>query len=345
MRRICLQCVSMHPVRNARYYLKNGKAPSPLTMTKKQTQSKLKVVSTLRAPKNSTKIRREEEEKKRREALKEQAKKEKLAERKAKEAERKIELGDHKRTVKEAQEKNKKDGVRGKIRCGKLVHRFDKSVDDHSWPMVDGYMNINCCSSAPGDYKNLSPMRLGPFYYKTEWEGATPSETIKAENLENFWQFSKVWEGEDDTETNKPIDLFFERRKSGWEQVKGQRHVKKGKNPNGNRNIPLYSWWKGQKLLYQQAREAIYCPLYAAIVKETSAYKKIDKLLEEGYNVQIIGFDGYDYESQNKTLAECFQDQTRPFGHELVLCAMLGEGAVWPTHINATDFLLTGKDE
>jgi hypothetical protein len=97
--------------------------------------------------------------------------------------------------------------------------------------------------------------------------------------------------------------------------------VKKGnvkvKQNNGkqvvNRNIPMYSYWKGKKLSYLEARREIYCPLYAELAKKTKAWRELKELYDSGVKIQILGYDGYDYTC--KTLKECFLDQTRPFGH------------------------------
>ena len=66
-----------------------------------------------------------------------------------------------------------------------------------------------------------------------------------------------------------------------------------------NRNIPLFSYWKGKKLSYLEARKEIYCPEYSKAVIQTEAYKQLNKLLDDGYNIQIVGYDGYDYQVRN----------------------------------------------
>ena len=64
------------------------------------------------------------------------------------------------------------------------------------------------------------------------------------------------------------------------------------------------------------------------MARKTSAYKKLEALVESGQNVQIIGFDGYatdDYE------AACF-DERRPFGHEHVIACMLQGLRPWESY-------------
>ena len=118
--------------------------------------------------------------------------------------------------------------TRGQIRCGKLNHT----------PDLEGYIVVNCCSTSKDQlYKQLSPMLLGPYEYEmdaTDYpldEKNKPSKKVVIHNLENFWQFSKVWEGEEEsfynekTKTNelRPNRLFFERRAEGWNDKKAHR--------------------------------------------------------------------------------------------------------------------------
>jgi hypothetical protein len=231
----------------------------------------------------------------------------------------------HDESVKNAKVENLKLGVIGKVRCGKLQSRFAPAHVDKKWPAKEGYKNINCCSGAQGIFKFLSPMKLVPSVYEYDGE-----ETIQATNIENLWQFSKVWPGEEDPDTGLPNKEWFERRKNGWLDVKAHRHVKKGPKDATNRNIPMYSYWKGEKLSYLEARKKIYCPIYAQEVVKSEAYKKLHKMVhEEGYNVSILGFDGIDYHAEGKTLKELFDDPSRPFGHELLLCGLLTGDHVW----------------
>ncbi|KAL9647411.1 hypothetical protein ABK040_006774 [Willaertia magna] len=221
---------------------------------------------------------------------------------------------EHEKSIKLTQIQNKKQGKTGEVRCSKLPQRFSKG--DKKWPTTPGFKNINCCSSARGIFKGLSPMLLGPLTYEYESEG-----TFKITNLENMWQFSKVFPGEEDEKTGQPNTDFFKRRKEGWKDKKPHRHVKKGVKP-------LYAWWKGEKLSYFEARKNIYCKYYAMKIVETEAYKKLVEMLKDGYNIQILGYDGYDYLKEGKTLKDCFSDP-RPFGHELVLCCLLTGHLVW----------------
>ena len=206
---------------------------------------------------------------------------------------------------------------RGQLRCGKLT----------DYVPLEGFTVVNCCSTSKDQlYRQLSPMLLGPYTYETDTSTGDKDFHQPIHNLENFWQFSKVWDGEEtfDKSTNQmiPSKVFFDRRAEGWADKKAHRWVKKGEKP-------LYAWWKGQKLDYMQARRTIYCPLYAEKVVQTEGYHKLEKMLECGYNLQIVGYDGYDYHAESMSLSDAFNDVSRPFGHELVLCGLLTNDFVW----------------
>jgi hypothetical protein len=221
---------------------------------------------------------------------------------------------DHKKTVEDAMQRNIAQGSRGEVRVGKLPF-FRGRSGDKTWPLIPGFKNVNVCSGAAGIYKELSPMKLGPICISDNWTCGK----INVKNIENLWQYSKVWPGEEIEDF--PTTEFFERRKRGWADIKGHRHVKKG--TGSNPNIPLYSFWKGEKLSYVEARKRIYCPIYSQLVVNTTAYRRLDNLLDKGYNIQILGYDGYDFINEGKTLKMCVDDASRPFGHELVLAALL----------------------
>lgn len=197
------------------------------------------------------------------------------------------------------------------IRINKLPHRFS----GQKWPKINGYVNINVTSSANGCWRELSPMLLGPIIYTGE------GVNITVKRFENLWQFSKVWPSDIDKETGLPNKEWYFRRYEGWKSDKGVRYVKKGSKP-------IYSFWAGQKLSYIEARRIIYCPIYEALARRTNAFKKLKSMFDAGYKIQILGYDGYDVKVPDD-LHKCFLDESRPFGHELVLACMLVDVYPW----------------
>jgi hypothetical protein len=160
--------------------------------------------------------------------------------------------------------------TRGRVVVDKLPGRYSGK----KWPVRDGYYRVNCTSGAPGVWKQLSPMKLGPITVSRHgWNHKEDSGEqiynvkmpLQATNLENTWQASKVWNGESELRVESSTDLntkystpskeFFTRRAAVWADEKAHRWIKKGTDASGNKNIPLYSLWGAQKLSYIEARK------------------------------------------------------------------------------------------
>lgn len=239
---------------------------------------------------------------------------------------------------------------RGKIETDKLPGRFAKGPDDApmKWPSKEGYFRVNVCSSGQGKWKQLSPMLLGPIkldelggdWTKDAGESLRVPLPKKIQNIENLWQYTKVWEGDEDPKTQLPSNLYFIRRNLGWNKKQADRYPLKYplqakgknnppfKNKGPNKSIPLYSYWFGEKLSYLEGRRRIYCPIYERLVRKTEAYKDLEARVERGENILIIGYDGYPREG--KTWKQCFEDISRPFGHEMVIACMLENRRPFP---------------
>ncbi len=202
---------------------------------------------------------------------------------------------------------------RGNVHVGKLPYRWDSSPGPKTWPVIPGYKNINVCSGARGIYKELSPMLLGPIL------------EVGAQKMENLWQFSKVLESELD-DNGDPGQLFFERREEGFSSHKGIRR-KSDKSP------VKFFYWESEKLDLVEARKKIYCNYYESLVVKTDAYKELEDILKRGINIQILGYDGHDYDVKEdpdgSKLFEFLKDTSRSFGHEFVLVGILIGKRVW----------------
>ena len=173
-------------------------------------------------------------------------------------------------------------------------------------------------------------MIVGPYNYTVEESNdfEPANFTLIFQNLENGWQGSKVYTCElSDPSDNMsdPNIEFFETRKKLWADKKGHRRKQFGKKTN--RNIPCYSWWKGEKLSYVDARKKIYCPIYSQLVQQTDSYQKLKQLVDDGTNIQILDYDGFDFEDES--LKDIVNDPNRVFGHGLVLVALLRGETPW----------------
>jgi hypothetical protein len=140
--------------------------------------------------------------------------------------------------------------------------------------------------------------------------------TGSSHNVENAWQFAKVYPVHVDKEEN-PTQEYFDWARDGWKHRRAIRY------PMGKGAIPLYSWWAGEKLSYVEARKKIYVPLYTKAVVNTKAFAKLRELHEKLDEIWLWDFDGYDHVELGMTLKEVLNDPTRKMGHAFVLAMIL----------------------
>lgn len=220
-----------------------------------------------------------------------------------------------KQHLESVEETAKKNGGRGKVISSKL--RMYSTP-----PYVSGYMNVfpnNRHQNRKDGYgcASLSPMRLGPVIHG---QPGLP----KARNLENFHQGNKVFPSEVDSD-NKPTKEFFQTQRAMYLDPKPHRHKKNATTGKKNgKNIPKYSVWIKKngdpvKCSYIESRQ-FYCTFYQRLTEETTDLANLRSLLKQGYNLNIIGYDGY---RVTQDLEKHYLDDSKPFGHELVLYSLL----------------------
>ena len=163
-------------------------------------------------------------------------------------------------------------------------------------------------------------MYLGPIH--------TP-EGLRCENMENFWQYSKVYESHvysmlevgrlDDPRLWEIKPDYYTWRDLGWAKKRADRY------PMGKGARPMYSLFDGHKLDYVKARKVIYAPYYAALVIQTQSYKLLyDYVTGETYNDLVLrDFDGWDHEKEDMTLKEVINYPKKKMGHAFVLKMLL----------------------
>lgn len=213
---------------------------------------------------------------------------------------------------------NKQNNVRGVVKCMKM--KMFGNV-----PFIHGFINVfpNYKHGNRQDglgLPSLSPKSIGPVEH---FQLGLPI----ALNLENFHQGNKVFSSELD-ENGQPLPLFYETQRQMYLDPVPHRH----KQASGKKNVPAFSIWRDKngtehKIDYFTSRQ-FYCNYYDRATKENKDYIKLMKMLEDGYNLMIVGYDGYEV---TYTIEEHYKDITRPFGHELVLYTMLTCGEEdWP---------------
>lgn len=169
---------------------------------------------------------------------------------------------------------------------------------------------INTTSRSINWSRGLSPFFLGPCELYGDYV---------ASNVENAWQFCKVYSEFVDSQQN-PTQDYFEWAIRGWSNPLAIRY------PMGKGRKPLYSMWDGQKLGYIEARKRIYVPIYAKALVESEAYKKLKELYKKKKEIHLWDFDGYDYIGRKMTFKDVINNSEQSMGHAFVIANLLMKG-------------------
>lgn len=156
----------------------------------------------------------------------------------------------------------------------------------------------------------LSPFVIGPC---TLWGGHV------SRNMENAWQFSKVYPSQ--LADGEPSDAWLRWAMAGWKDSRAHRY------PMGKGARPAYSYWDGQHLGYIDARKVIYGPLYAEAVKGTDDWKQLWRNFVDGeYDTIVLrDFDAYDHSALGMSLTDVLNCPSRKMGHAFVLAMLLAD--------------------
>ena len=176
--------------------------------------------------------------------------------------------------------------------------------------LVDGYLNVfpNYHHETRKDgyaCASLSPMNLGPV------DHGQPGLPV-AQNLENFHQGNKFYPGEDEK-------VFQISRLAFYNDVVPRRHK------FTSADTPLHSVWVDKQgvqhcIDYVTSRQ-FYCTFYERLVIKQKAFAELIRMLTEGTNLRICGYDADSIESLDDIEA-AYLDPSQRFGHERVLCTM-----------------------
>lgn len=161
--------------------------------------------------------------------------------------------------------------------------------------------------------RGLSPFIIGP----VDLYGGH-----RAHNVENGWQYSKLYQQHADQDGN-PTPEYFEWAAAGWANPRAVRY------PMGKGVKPLCSLWDGRRLTYVEARRAVYCPLYAAAVVGTAAFGRLTEEYSAKGEVWLWDFDGYDHVGEGMSFADVLGCENRKMGHSFVLAMLLENQRAW----------------
>lgn len=232
-------------------------------------------------------------------------------------------LHEHERTIELCAQENSRLGIKGKVICYHMG--MMKEVDKRP-----GYLNIfpNYKHGNRTDglgMPSLSPMAMGPINH-------LQPDLPPAKNLENFFQSNKAFPSEVDIHGN-PKPEFYQTQIDMYLDPVPHRH----KEASGHENIPVYSVWvtpekKELHLSYIESRQ-VYCHFYEQFALKSPDFHKLQQLIQDGYNLQICGYDSY---QPIHDLETHYLDPSRPFGHELVLYTLLTTSPPYPWQIHQT---------
>ena len=175
--------------------------------------------------------------------------------------------------------------------------------DRKNYPNI---VQINTTSSSLTWSKGLSPFFLGPIDLY---------QNFKAQNLENAWQFSKVYP--EHFLDGKILDSYWDWAKKGWASSWAHRY------PMGKGKKPLFGLWDGENLNYVESRKKIYAPLYIKAVTNTPAFKELQRIYQEKKELVLFDFDGYDYKGLNMSLKDVLNNPNKKMGHAFLLAMLL----------------------
>jgi hypothetical protein len=185
---------------------------------------------------------------------------------------------------------------------------------NYNWVNDKNNTTIDTTSRSLTWSRGLSPFLLGPVAL---YEGIT------AKNMENAWQYSKVYP-EHVNERGLPTEAWFKWAAQGYAKERADRY------PMGKGKIPLYSYWGVFRYGYIDARKKIYAPLYAQAVEKTNAFAMLKELKEECKGtLWLMDFDAYDHKKEGLTYEQVINNPNRKMGHAFVLAMMLDNERVW----------------
>lgn len=241
-----------------------------------------------------------------------------------------------------AAEANKQQGAAGQLTASPLRIQKEARFEprDGFLPVFPnfkhghGYRYLDTLGKP--DLSNLSPKKLGPVMV---------DGVLVAHNVENYHQFAKVFPQEQDMTQPcncalgqphfKPLAAFYEARRAGYVDLVAHRHkmaaedIKKQNADRGaNVNQPAYAVQfradgSEMHLTYVQSRY-FYCHQMEVLATARPEFATLREWHRDGFNLEIVGYDAFQPTGIDpESLYQHYVDPSRPFGHEMVLLALL----------------------
>lgn len=224
----------------------------------------------------------------------------------------------HLKTIKQVAKQNRKEKKLGTLGVTKLqMMKKPKLVDG----VINVFANFKHQNRKDGyGCAKLSPKSLGPIKHNMP-------NLPEAKNMENYHQFAKFWKFELD-ENGDVLDEYLQKRIDAYNNPEPFRHkyqkkflLEKKASLKPEFSVYYDMEGKAHKYNYLQCRY-FYCKFYEELAKEEEDFKFLKDKIKKGYNLNIVGYDGYE---PLEDYMEMYLDTTKPFGHEMVLYTMLSE--------------------
>lgn len=191
-----------------------------------------------------------------------------------------------------------------------MIYTLPKNTKLSDLKLDGSVLEVDCTSHAKNVFVGLSPFRLGP---------CKLADGRVAKNMENAWQYSKVYACH--------LGRYGNVKKSWVEwSDKGFASTFAERYPMGKGAIPEFSLHGNKRLDYVRAKQLIYFPLYAKAVRKTDAYKALVEAYDSHDHLIIRDFDAYNRYSLGMSLHDVATTSTRRSGHGFVLEMMLTWG-------------------
>lgn len=157
------------------------------------------------------------------------------------------------------------------------------SVAPMTYKDFEGYDEVIAPVSRDPYWRELSPFFLGPVSVPPPFPGA---ET-QFHNLENAWQYSKVYPELNHITSKGRLSEEF---KAWWHR--GIQSKQAHRYPAGRGAAPLFAVFGRHRVCYTVARKLLYAPAYAKLVTKTSRYAELERMIAAGKNILLLDFDG-----------------------------------------------------
>jgi len=181
-----------------------------------------------------------------------------------------------------------------------VLNKFEENPYPHA---------VEVDTTSKGGFKDLSPFYLGPV--------TDPFYGDVALNFENYWQYSKIYHDDYDPLVG-PTPAYWSWRAAGFANPRAVRY------PKGKGAKPLGLLHGNEIFDYIPSRRKVYAPIYAELVRATKSYNMLfNWSYNEGRDLVLRDFDGYDYHRFGISLIDVINDPRRKMGHAFILAGML----------------------